>query len=312
VIKIVKELNYQPDILARMLASKKTYRFAVLMPKPNNDSSFWKAPRAGINKALNEIEHYGLVTDQFLFDQFNRRSFKYQADRLFRSDPDAIIIAPVFYEDALELIMKCDRESIPYVFINSMIENRNNLCFVGQDSKQSGYLSAKLITYGLCENANIKVINISRSLNNHKHIMNRQQGFVSYFDEHKKFHISVHSIEDRGEEVVYHELKSIFKSRNIIDAVYVTNSKVFKIARYFRENNLFHIRLIGYDLIEENIQYLNQGIIDFLISQRPVEQGYYGIMKLYNYMILGKTVKKIHHLPIDIITKENLKYYIES
>ena len=64
--------------------------------------------------------------------------------------------------------------------------------------------------------------------------------------------------------------------------------------------------------MEINLHHLNKGVIDFLINQNPKGQGYWGIHGLVDYLVFKKTVKPIKYLPLDIITKENLHYYIEA
>ncbi len=314
ILTIIRELNYQPDILARTLAKKHVYKFAILLPEVNKDSSFWKGPQNGIEKALKNIDHYNILIEKFLFNQLDRKSFKIQAHNLIEYHPDAVLITPVYYEESVKLVEQCTKLNIPYAFINSNLEKFNTLSFIGQNSFQSGYLAAKLISYGLTEPANIAIINISQSLNNHKHILTRQQGFESFYKENPQFkhNLLLREITDKNENAINKVIEKLLRETNHIQGIFVTNSRVYKIARSLKQIGYQPVRLIGYDLIEENIMYLEEGIIDFLISQRPVEQGYVGVMTLFNHVILNKTVNKEQYLPIDIITKENYKYYINN
>ena len=50
-------------------------------------------------------------------------------------------------------------------------------------------------------------------------------------------------------------------------------------------------------------------VIDFLICQKPQEQGYKGMMALYQSVVLNGEVEPTYYMPIDIITKENYKSY---
>ena len=52
-----------------------------------------------------------------------------------------------------------------------------------------------------------------------------------------------------------------------------------------------------------------KGVIDFLISQKPEEQAYKGIMQLFNALILKKEPEPVQFLPVDIIMKENIENY---
>jgi LacI family transcriptional regulator len=48
-----------------------------------------------------------------------------------------------------------------------------------------------------------------------------------------------------------------------------------------------------------------------LINQKPIEQAYRAMTALFNKVVLKKEVPKEIILPIDIVVKENLKYYEE-
>jgi LacI family transcriptional regulator len=311
IMSIINDMNYKPDILARRLASKKKCRFGILFPHPNPDSSFWYMPLLGVQKAIHEIDFYNVTCDEFLFNYYDRSSFSKKAKELIKSKPDGILIAPVYYEESIELVNSCKALDIPYIFVNSTIDGLNDYGFVGQDSFQSGFLAAKLLTYGLPRNAAFCVINIARALNNHKHIMSRQKGFEAYF--YAQFggqsNVYIYDIEDTSESDVNDSLSRIFLSHANLDGVFVTNSRVFKIARFLKASNNKQLRLIGYDLIGENIEYLEDGTVDFLISQKPFDQGFIGIRALFNLVILRKPVQREYNLPIEILTKENYQYH---
>jgi len=49
--------------------------------------------------------------------------------------------------------------------------------------------------------------------------------------------------------------------------------------------------LIRYDLIAENMHCPKEGVIDFLINQRPEIQGYQGIYTLYRHVVLTEKVE---------------------
>ena len=49
--KIIKNLDYRPNILARRLASGKVYHFAALIPQVPEETAYWQALLNGINRA---------------------------------------------------------------------------------------------------------------------------------------------------------------------------------------------------------------------------------------------------------------------
>jgi LacI family transcriptional regulator len=61
-----------------------------------------------------------------------------------------------------------------------------------------------------------------------------------------------------------------------------------------------------------NLHFLNKGAISFLINQNPKGQGYWGIYQLTDHLVFKKEVPIIKYLPLDIVTKENMNYYVDD
>ncbi len=308
--EIIHELDYQPDILARSLATKRELHFFVLIPVSANENDFWFAPLKGVDKALNEISHYGIRITKFFFNHFDKEDFNKVSTKILLEDPDGLLFAPVFEKESRLFLKKLDKRNIPVVLINSNLEDSGIAGFIGQDSIQSGYLAAKLMTYGLKDNGHILIVNISARKDNYYHILRRERGFRKYFTEmeEKRFTISTTESMMTTSEDLKNKLNTEFSTRKI-KGVFVTNSRVHQVAGYLQEKSIKGIPLIGYDLLPESVRHLENGMIHFLISQRPEEQGYIGIQSLFNRVFLKKEIESKHFMPIDIITKENIDYY---
>ena len=307
--EIIQELNYQPNILARRLASKKTLNIAVLIPAASSETKYWQAPLEGINQAETEVKPYGIVVHRYFFDQNDKHSFMLQTAEILKQSVDGVLMAPMFMEESRIFADECKKLDIPYVFINSDIPGHNSLCYVGPELHQSGCVGADLIHYLVAEQDEILIVNISREMDNLHHLLRKEEGFRDYLIKHgKKNPVVKLDIRDTSYAAVKRELSLILNSRNI-KAIFVTNSRVSSVAQYLEESNTTGIKLVGYDFLEENIEYLKKGVIEFLISQKPKEQGYKGIITLYNYLVHSMLLGKSHFMPIDIITKENYAFY---
>ena len=70
--------------------------------------------------------------------------------------------------------------------------------------------------------------------------------------------------------------------------------------------------VVGFDMIEPNIKLLKEDKIDFIINQNPIQQGYMGVMNFVNHFILKKEIKQIQYLPLDIVIKENVDFYLDN
>jgi LacI family transcriptional regulator len=106
------------------------------------------------------------------------------------------------------------------------------------------------------------------------------------------------------------KVKSIIEA-NQIKGIFVTNSKVFFACRLIEKYNLCDLKVIGHDLVKWNVEYLKKDIVQFLICQRPEEQGYNAINKLFRHVVEKNNISDQNYTSIDIITKENIDYYKE-
>lgn len=314
VLQIVKEMNYEPNMLARALVSKRDYRIAALIPDPSLDE-FWESPHQGIEKAEKELRQYGLLVDYHLFNQFEVESFKAEAEKVTELNYDGILVAPVFYRESLTFLSQWKRQGIPFNLFNTHIPDYGPLAYIGQDSYQSGVLAAKLLHYGSPGTATFVVAHIDEDVANSSHLIKKEQGFLDYFDQHGNggFQIIHAELQHSTDELLFAEqLDELFNKNQKIEGVFVTTSRAYAIANYLKSRKPNHVKLVGYDLLNKNLAFLNQGIINFLINQNPKGQGYFGIHLLIDHLVFKKKITPIKYLPLDIITKENLHYYIES
>jgi LacI family transcriptional regulator len=306
---IIKEFNYEPNIFARRLASRKILRFATLIPMVSSETDFWAAPLNGIQQAEKVVKRYGIKVDKYFFDLNNQDSFAEKAGLILKTNYDGILLAPSFIDESTKFSESCDELKIPYVFINSDIPDKQSLCYIGPDLFHSGYLGAQLVNYLIKDNDEVLVINISKGINNQHHLLRKEEGFRAYFNDNKKKNTIIKAdISETDYTSVKEKLSEVLKEHQV-KAIFVTNSRVFYVAQFLEEARINDIILVGYDFIQKNIEYLENNRIDFLICQRPQEQGYRGIMELYNTLVHSAVGDKIYFMPIDIITKENYKFY---
>jgi len=309
ILEIIEELDYQPNIMARRLASKKQIKFAAYIPKVSGETGYWDAPLEGIRQAANEIKDYGIVVDTFFFDQNDRASFLAQSAHILEQGYQGLLLAPMFEDESIGFLSECQRRGILYVFINSEISQQQNLSYIGPNLYQSGYLAAHLIRYLISEQGKILIVNISKEIDAHHHLLKKEDGFKAYFRENNKSNEVLRMDVRQTDYASIEQNLDTFFAVNSVEVVFVTNSRVSSVAKYLESTGRTTLKLIGFDFLEENINFLKSGVIDFLICQKPREQGYRGVMALYQHLVQSQRVEKLHYMPIDIITKENYLYY---
>ncbi|NPA36136.1 MAG: LacI family transcriptional regulator [Chlorobi bacterium] len=308
VLKIAKELNYKPNIAAQTLASGKSYNISVIIPEGRNENIFWKSHLTGIKNALSSLQPFRVNVSFYLFELNNEKDFIEKSTALLNEPCDGVIVAPVLKNETLDFCNKLDELNIPYLFIDTFIKDTNCLAFIGEDAYQSGRIAASLIDFGLSPEKDILIVNISKNLDNTQHLNSRNQGFLSYFMDAGRntgLKISV-EIPTPEQEDVTAKLNPIFKNNPGIGAIMVSSSKTYAIAKYLEQKGMKDVILVGYEIFDENIRYLKKRYIDFLIGQRPEEQGEKALLKLFNYIAYNSIPDKKEFQAVDIINCETL------
>jgi LacI family transcriptional regulator len=308
--KLLKEYNYKPDIHASSLALKKPIRLAVVMPGVAGEHTFWNLPESGIRRAMEELAHYNISVDTFYFNQFDHQDFVRCLNEFPYELVQGVLFSPVFQEESLSFLNHCEKCNLPVVLFNSLLDVPSIRSFVGQDAFHSGYVAAKLINYGMEPGRDVAIINMSVRTDHYAHIVNREKGFRAYFEErsdrlNQLLTLDLHGADDHRLEA---QLMEACKEHDLA-GLFVTNSRVYKVAAFLAQQGHRNVRLVGYDLLPESIHYLKLEIIDFLISQKPEEQAFRGLSSLFYLVAFHREPEARQMMPIDIITRENLNYY---
>ncbi|MEO7988883.1 MAG: substrate-binding domain-containing protein [Chryseolinea sp.] len=311
VLAVLEEIDYKPNLIARTLGSNKSYRIALVVPDPTQDP-YWEAPAEGISQAETEWSRYGFRTEQFLFDQYDNRSFEHAAEAALHSNPDGILIAPLFYRQSLPFFKQLEQQKIPFALFNTNIHEAKPLSFIGQDLNKSGRTAAELMCLGQQESGTFAIVHIHEDIQNSIHILEKEKGFIDYLKERNKdFKTITISLSNPNENSFYNQIASLCSTPGL-KGIFVSTSKAFTIGSYLKETRQNNIRLIGYDLIPENLEYLKSGEITFLINQNPKRQAFLGIRCLANHLLFKREIQSIDLLPLEIITAENLQSYLDS
>mgnify|MGYP006266808617 CR=1 FL=1 len=311
---VMDELGYEPNIIARTLASNRIVRIAILLPLPAIDP-YWAAPVKGVDKAWQSVRHYGVEADIYYFNLFHQENFTEKANEALSKKVDGLVFPPVFLKAANQLLAKCQERGIPVSIFNTELENSSILTYVGQNSYQSGVLAGKLLSLNLIETGKVVIVNLSKEPANAKHLTDKEQGLLDYFakagigDEKRILRFISEDFDHLP--LLEKQLRNFLRNEPTLRGMFVTNSRAYRILQALPADLLSGIRIVGFDLLPENIEFLREGRIDFLINQNPVEQGYMALMSLVNKLIFDKEVPLIQHLPLDIVVAENAKYYLK-
>ena len=260
---------------------------------------YWEAISEGIDKAAAEMESYNITITKLFFDQYNNKTFDDIIRNLLNEKVDGVLIATLFTDSVIRLSQELDR---------------NQLAYFGTESYDAGVIAARLLMDRLPSSSDILMARIIHSgKNDSNQGKNRREGFCHYLTE-IGFNGNLHEVELKINDSVYNFMKldEIFEANPNIKGAIIFNSTCYILGNYLKARGMQAVKLVGYDLIGRNTQLLSEGVITALIAQRPERQGYDGVKSLCNHLLFKQNSEKVNLMPIDILLKENLKYYLNN
>ena len=309
--EIMEQLNYQPNMYASALASNKKYTFACLLPQ-HEEGEYWTEIKAGIHKAVETYSDFNVATQLSYYDPYNYHSFMDAARLMLASEPDGVLFAPTAPQYTKPFTDELAQRNIPYIYIDSNIKEEPALSFFGQNSHRSGYFAARMLM--LLAGEETQEIVIFRKINEGVVGSNQQErreiGFREYMKEHhpacRIWELDLHAKRDSEDTQM---LDEFFREHPTVKNGITFNSKAYIIGEYLQKRERRGFNLMGYDLLQRNVDCLKQGSIFFLIAQQPALQGFNGIKTLCDHLILKKEITRVNFMPIDLLTKENIEFY---
>ncbi|MDR0422241.1 MAG: substrate-binding domain-containing protein [Proteiniphilum sp.] len=310
--EVLKRVSYKPNIHVSGLSLKRKYRAIITTPDAL-EGEYWESIHSGIRHALEEFENIRVECQVHTYNQYDIYSCREVYGRIggMASDADAVIIGPTFKKETVRLCRRLGDKGIPYLFVDSPLEETTPLSFFTSDHYVCGYLLARLITSITPPGSDIGMLQAMRRGDESANTsVLRKQGFDDYLAERKipnairKMLFSATEPE-KSDDL----LAQFFRTYRNIGGVVALNSRGGIVADYFSRNGISDIKLVCLDLTATNAQGLQNGSIDFLIGQEPEHQGFLAMKTLIEYLVYRKPVRVENYTQLDILTRETVGYY---
>jgi LacI family transcriptional regulator len=301
---IIKKTGYKTNIHASNLSMKATHEIGVIMPIPHQDGGYWEMLQNGIDQATGELTSFNVHRRYFFFDKYSEDSFLEAGGKALERNMAGLVITPVLCGTCRSFVESIPPE-VPYVYVDSTIPDTTPLTCIGQNSFQSGVCGAQLMEMLIGKKRAVVCLRI---LPDDFHINERVRGFADHYGKVSDVHVYDVSGSLNNDDFIDF-VASVNREVPDCRGFFVTNAETHRVAKALRSLKVTGKRIIGYDCIEENKRLVEEGTIDFIISQNTEKQGYMGINTLYRYLVLKETCSKEVSMPIDIVMKGNLSNY---
>lgn len=308
--EVLKRVNYKPNIHITGLSLRRKYKVIITTPDVM-EGEYWESIHQGIRKALQEYENIRIKYSVYTYNQYDINSCRQVYDEIAELETDAVIIGTTFKEETVRLARRLEEREVPYMFVDSTVENTSPLAYFTSDHYVCGYLIARLITSITTKGCRIGMLQALRIGDESANTsILRKQGFADYLREREITSEIVRIPFTAMEPEKYDEqLDLYFQGNHHFGGVVVLNSRGGILADYFSRKAIGNIRLICVDLTRPNVEGLKSGVIDFLIGQEPERQGFLAMKTLLEYLIYRGPVKAQNYVSLDILTRDTIDFY---
>ncbi len=288
--RIAREMGYQPSRAGRALAmAKRKIRIGVILQYM--ETPFMQQVLNGVLEAKEEVESFGGTVKIYEIEGVEPEKVMAAMEELREEGFNGIALTPS--EDQLlraRINQYQEEYGIPVVTFNADLEDTKRLCFVGQDTFQAGRTAAGLMWEMTGGNGQVAII--SGQVAN-PGLISRQKGFTT---EIKESFPGIEIVEEFLE--LYPELTGIYITGHGVKGVCQTLQKLGK-------DKTMHV--IANDFLEENLKWLKEGTINFLIGQDAAVQGHSPVIILFQLLFDSKAPEKEYqYTDIVIRTKYNM------
>lgn len=274
----------------------------VLIPKGLNDSNtFWSDVIEGAQMAASErnVELTVLAPSFETEVEVQNRMI----EEAIELRPDAIVLAPSDYVKTLPYARKVEETGIKLVILDSVMAEEAGCCVVATDNLKAGYRMGEYIKPYLNEDS---VIGIMEHIKGVSTAVEREQGLLEALGTYRDKIVDVRYC-DSSNDKSYEETKAMLTENPDINVIFGLNEdSASGAARAVRDMGLGgEVDMVGFDSSLEEIQFLESGVFDAIVVQRPLNMGYLGVSMAYQ-AARSMEVPKVVESGSVLITKETI------
>lgn len=276
-----------------------TYHFVLIPEELDND--YWRLVEEGAREAA---EFHNVYLEYLGPKQANNDEHLKTIDMAIAGLVDGVITQGLAEEEFEKLVMKAKEKLIPVVTIDTDAPNSGRAVYVGTDNYYSGFLAGKAIINDTTGEQQVAIIT-GRHEAPHQQL--RVQGFkdaVATEERIKIIAIEESNITEIGAVEAAHR---ILQQHPSITAFYGTSALdgigIAQVVKKLKlEKDLY---IIGFDILHETLEYIEEGIIEATVVQFPYQMGYEAVEKMIQ-LNKGKDLQPLQHTDTKVIYKSDL------
>lgn len=278
-------------------------RYIAVISK-GSQHQFWRTVEQGARDAGEELGvkiSYEAPEDETQIDVQIK-----MMEKAIKEKADAIVLGPLDTEKLNDVVDEAVEAGIPVITLDSDITTKSRVATIGTSNESAGAIAARNAAEQMGGKGKVAII---AHVEGSQTAIERRSGFI---DELKAYEGDIEIVGtsycdgDAGkakEQALdylkrYPELKCIYGANE--------GSAVGAAAAVRELNKQESVRVIGFDSSDEEIAYLEEGVIDGMMVQNPYNMGYLGVRNI-NKVLDGKEIEEKIDTGATYVNIDNLK-----
>jgi len=307
VLLMARTLGYRPNLAARYLSSKKTFRISVNTLQ--GTTSFWDEVRKGIRDEAASILLEN-VEVEFRTCPSLGEGEEEAFEAAIRDKVDGIITFPSRPNALRPWIRRASRAQIPVVCVATDAPNSGRLGIVAVDTLASGAIAADLMGRFLGDRSGSVAITVF------------DMGITEHAEKYSAFESTLRAfyprvrllkpVEDHDvEKEAYRKCQKLFEETPDLAGLYVTTEASIPVLRAACDAEVAErVTIITTDLFPDLVPYIRSGAVVATIYQRPRAQGQMALRMLHEFLAEGGRRSHQVALAPHLVMRGNLDFFL--
>jgi ribose transport system substrate-binding protein len=269
---------------------------------------YWQSVKKGLDQAVKEANAAGQDVEVFWDAPLKDGDKDAQitlVENYIAQKVDGIILCPLDDKALVAPAAKAHNEGIPLVIVDSTLDYKETVAFVGTDNFKGGQLDGEELARELNDKGNVVMLRYNPGSAS---CAEREAGFLDAISKHPSLKIlSSDNYAGVTEATALDNGSNLLTAyKGEVDGVFTPNeSSTNGMLLALEHAGLAgKVKFVGFDGGTKNVAALQAGEINALVLQYPYQMGYQGVKVMLDHLA-GKTVPDKVDTGATLVTKEN-------
>jgi len=268
---------------------------------------YWKSVEKGMKDAEADAQKAGVKVDiewNGPPNEGDRAAEIALMENYIAQKLDGIILCPMEFDALVAPSQKARQAGIPLVIVDSPLNYKDIVAFVGTGNKAAGGMAAAELAKELGDKGNVIMM---RFLPGSASTNEREVGFLDEMQKHPNINlVSTDNYAGDDREKAFDKAQNLLNAYKNVDGIFTPNepSTGGMLLALEKAGLAGKVKFVGFDGGKMNMDGLAAGHIQALVLQDPYQMGYKGVTTMLDFLA-GKKVDANVDTGTHLLTKDN-------